>query len=155
MVAAGWILLQRFVRIRPKAPEAKTNLAVIRTLEFAYFEKHGAYVPADPTPAQIATSEALPWPLGPDVEHGFNTLGWRPEGSLRCQYAVAVEGLAFTAAALCPDREEVAAWGFVQPAPGQSRGIPGPFGRCSERGIVLSTGAPLLEVVGPCDETRP
>lgn len=36
IVAAGaWVLLDRFVRIRPKAPEAKLNLAAIRTAELA------------------------------------------------------------------------------------------------------------------------
>jgi hypothetical protein len=154
LVAAAWVSLEHVVRIRPKAPEAQINLAVIRTWEFMHFEEHGTYVAADPTPAQIPTSDRAPWPLHRDTPHGFNTLGWAPEGAVRCQYGVSVDGSAFTAEALCRHGDGVAAWGYVQPAPGQSRGIPGPFGRCSTLGTYNGSepGSYMLETVGPCDE---
>lgn len=79
IVAAG--LLDRFVRIRPKAPEApeaKLNLAAIRTAELAYFEQFGVYVSASPTPPRLPQSGREAWPLDPRAKHGFNLIGWAP-----------------------------------------------------------------------------
>ena len=119
-----------------------------------YFEKHGAYVSAEPTPPEIPGAERAPWPLAPDIHHGFNTLDFRPEGAVRCRYGITADGAAFTAEVLCPLDGGVAAWGYVQPAPGQPRGILGPFGRCSTRGVLIGRGpgSHVLETVGPCDE---
>ena len=149
-----WASFDRFVHIAPKIPEAVVNLAAIRTLEFMFFEKHGAYVSAEPTPAEIPGADRAPWPLTAGMAHGFNTLGFLPEGAVRCQYGVSADGAAFTIEALCPHGGGVAVWGYVQPAPGQPRGILGPFGRCSTRGVLIGRGpgSHVLETVGPCDE---
>ena len=155
IVAAG--LLDRFVRIRPKAPEApeaKLNLAAIRTAELAYFEQFGVYVSASPTPPRLPQSGREAWPLDPRAKHGFNLIGWAPEGQVRCQYAVFADGAAFTAEALCAHGDDIAACGYVQPAPGRPDGIPGPFRRCDIRGSRRSgdTESYALESVGPCEE---
>ena len=130
-VAGAAVFVGFFLKIRPKAPEAKINLAAIRTAELAYFEEFGVYVAAAPTPAQLPPHARTGWPLSRAAQSGFDTMGWAPEGAVRCQYAVAVEGAAFTAEALCAEESgSASAWGYVHPAPGESRGIPGPFGRC-------------------------
>ena len=153
-IAAARPSLDRFFRVKPKATEARTNLAAIRTTEFLYFEEHGFFVSASPTPPVIPGLERVPWPLRQEAPHGFNTLGWAPEGAVRCQYGVSADGAAFTAEVLCPHGDGVAAWGYVHPTPGQERGIPGPFGRCSTLGVhnVRKPESYLLDTVGPCDE---
>ena len=162
MVAAAWELRDRFfpfglLRQRPsahKGSEPFANLAAIRTAESRYFEKYGAYVSASPTPPEIPGPDRVPWPLGPEALHGFNSLDWAPEGAVRCQYGVSADGSAFTAEALCRYDDSIAAWGYVQPAPGKSRGIPGPLGRCRTLGVydARAPGSYRLEQVGPCDE---
>ncbi len=150
----AWASRDRIFRLKPKTLEARVNLAAIRTSEFMYFEMYGVYVAAGPTPPELLGSDRVPWPLRSETHHGFNALDWAPEGSTRCQYAVSAEGAAFTAEAICRHNDGTAAWGYVQPAPGESRGIPGPFGRCSPGGV-YNTRDPeksLLETVGPCDE---
>ena len=149
--AVAWVSRDRFFRMRPKILEAKVNLAAIRTSEYMYFEKHGVYVAAGPTPLELPGSDRVPWPLRSDTPHGFNVLGWAPEGPTRCQYGVSAKGAAFTAAALCAHNDGTAAWGHVQRAPGESRGIPGPFGRCSPLGVYIGEHL-VFETVGPCDD---
>jgi hypothetical protein len=135
-----------------KAREAKLNIASIRTAEQSYFNEFGVHVPAPAAPLETPGVLKMPWPKSSE---GFEKIGWEPEGDVYCAYGVAVEGPAFTAEAICDlDGDgEFQAWGYVQPAPGSTVGIPGPFGHCQPEGVFDSSNpAPLLEAVGPCKE---
>jgi type IV pilus assembly protein PilA len=140
-------------QLRAKAAEVKENLAALRVAEEAYFGEYGVYVVALPvTPAAVGSGKQS-WPLARSDVHGFNTLGWSPDGAVHFQYGVTVDatGSAFTAAG----RSDIDGdtnfntWGYVRPANGALVGVAGPWGTCQATGV----DGGVLKLVGPCDAT--
>ncbi len=156
LIAAAGFAGQNFLRVRmkPKAPEWRTNLAALRTAELAHFAEFDTYVAAAPVPAQVPRGKPVPWPLDSEAVHGFNTLGFAPRDATRCSYAVATDEASFTAVAVCDpwDRGEPIAWAYVGTEPGATSGVQGPFGRCSADGVWSARRGRVLNQVGPCDE---
>ncbi len=143
-------------QLNAKATEGKTNLGAIRTASEAYYSEYGRYASATPVVPATVGSVKQPWPLTGNESHGFNQIGFRPEGRVWYQYGMASNGTnAFTVEARSDiDADGVFnAWGYVKPAPGSSTGIDGPMGMCATSGVYnFQTGVnDLLEVVGPCD----
>jgi prepilin-type N-terminal cleavage/methylation domain-containing protein len=143
-------------QLKAKAAESRVNLSAIRNVEEAYFADSGVYVSALPvTPAAIGPVKVA-WGLAPGDSHGFNDLGFRPDGRVHFQYGVTTDGdSAFTIEARSDlDGDGVYnTWGFVKPALGTSLGVPGPLTTCPNTGAFdPETGAPnRLDTVGPCD----
>jgi type IV pilus assembly protein PilA len=84
------IAIPNFIKyqLRAKQGEARVNIVGIRTAEIAYFQAHDGFVPAGPVPATIPGK--MPADFSPD--EGFKSLGWSPDGKVRYQYRVVVEG---------------------------------------------------------------
>lgn len=141
------------MQFRSKASEVKGNLSAIRLAQEAYFGEFGLYVSAQPPVPAAVGSAKVPWPLAPTDPHGFNTLGFRPEGAGYFQYAASASGASYTAAARSDlDSDTVFnTWGYVHAAP--PPGVAGPFGTCPATGVFHpSTSSPnQLDLVGPCD----
>lgn len=143
-------------QLKAKAAESRVNLNAIRNAEEAYFADAGAYVSALPvTPAAIGPVKVA-WGLSPSDSHGFNDLGFRPDGPVHFQYGVTTDGdSAFTIEARSDlDGDGVYnTWGFVKPVMGTSLGVPGPLTTCPNTGVFdPETGAPnRLDTIGPCD----
>ncbi|HEY3446820.1 MAG TPA: hypothetical protein VGK67_10675 [Myxococcales bacterium] len=84
------IAIPNFIKFqeRSKQSEAKVNLRAIATAEKAYWAEHGKLIAAGPVPASV--------PKGLQAEFvaddGFRAMGWLPEGKVRFQYQVRVEG---------------------------------------------------------------
>ncbi len=146
----------RRMQYRSQSAEGRSNIASIRTIEEGYFVEFGSYVAALPTPAALPT-DPVPWP----GSVGFDTIGWAPEGVIRFQYAVVVNGgagipsNAFTAEGASDLDQDgtINLWGYVKQDP-LNAGVPGALG-CQASGVWDSfTLTPtLVETVGPCDAT--
>ena len=151
------IAIPAFIRfqLRTKASEVKANLAAVRVAEEAYHAEFNLYVSATPVPASVNSSKRS-WPLTAGTSHGFNTLGWVPDGTVYYQYAATTNGgTAFTAAARSDIDNDgnFNTWGYVRPVAGTSIGVVGPFGTCEASGAFneLTQTDDLLREVGPCD----
>jgi type IV pilus assembly protein PilA len=143
-------------QLRAKVAEGRTNLAGIYKAEESYYAEYGMYVSAAPVPTTAAGTQKRPWGLNPSDPHGFNTIGFAPEGRVYFQYAAASNGgSAITLAA----RSDVDGdgiyntWGYVKPEKGTGVGVPGPFGTCLQSGVIdPASGAPnRLNLLGPCE----
>ena len=111
------------------------------------------FLPAVPT--TVGSSNA-PWSLAPGDAHGFNTLGYRPEGRVYFQYAVAADASPAYTIEARSDLDGDAAyntWGYLKPALNTTTGIAGPFGVCPTSGVLdWDSGLfNLLKQIGPCD----
>jgi prepilin-type N-terminal cleavage/methylation domain-containing protein len=143
-------------KLRAKAAEGKTNLAAIQKAQESYFAEFGIYVSAAPVPPSAAGAQARPWSLNPGDLHGFNRIGFAPEGNVYFQYGAASNGGAALTLAARSDLDGDGAyntWGYVKPEKGAGSGVAGPFGVCPANGVYDHvTRAPnQLNKFGPCD----
>ena len=152
------IAIPAFIRfqLRTKASEVKSNLSGIRVSEEAYYAEFGVYATAMPVvPTSIGRAKRA-WPLTRSSSHGFNAIGWSPEGNVYYQYGVTSNGgTAYTIGARSNLDADVNfnTWGYVKPVTGGSVGIVGPFGTCEATGVFndSSRAMDLLNQLGPCD----
>jgi type II secretory pathway pseudopilin PulG len=143
-------------QLRSKAAEGATNIAAIQKAVDVYYAEHSAYVSAmPPVPAAVGPTEQ-PWGIGPDDPHGFNALGYAPEGQVYFQYGVTSDGsTAYTIGA----RSDIDAdggfntWGYVKPSGDTGAGVVGPFSTCAATGVLdpITLVPNRLDLVGPCD----
>jgi type IV pilus assembly protein PilA len=164
------IAIPNFMRfqLRSKAGEGKSNLAAIRTAEEGYFSEFGTYVLAAVNPAMNGGVSKQGWGLAPTAMHGFNTVGWAPEGDVYYNYAVnAVMAGMGAGAALdvftadgTSDLEASGInnnWGYVKGLPdGMNTGAVAGLasaGGCAATGVwdPVAAMASLFTTVGPCD----
>ena len=69
-------------QLRSKAAEGATNIAAIQKAVEAYYAEYSVYASALPvTPAAVGALKQ-PWGVGPNDPHGFNALGYVPEGQV-------------------------------------------------------------------------
>ena len=146
--------MMRF-QLKAKAAEGRVNIAAIREAEETYFAEWGVYASAVPVlPLTIGPNRA-PWVLTASDAHGFNDIGWSPEGSLYFQYgAKASGGLGYTIEARSDIDGDGAynAWGYVKPLIGTTLGIAGPLGLCPVTGVFDEKRVPnRLNLIGPCN----
>ncbi len=71
--------MMRF-QLRAKASEVRVNLAAIREGQETYFAENGAYASAVPVLPLSIGPVTEPWVLSETDVHGFNDIGWSPEG---------------------------------------------------------------------------
>lgn len=93
VVYFGWIAVTNFVSmgIRAKLAEVPHNLEGIRTAELAYHAQHGEFRSAGVCPREAPGRQQSAWEG--ECTDVFKTLGWTPEGAVRCQYmAEAIPG---------------------------------------------------------------
>ena len=143
-------------QLRSKAAEGATNIAAIQKAVEVYYAEYSVYVSALPaTPAAVGPIKQ-PWGVAPGDPHGFNALGYVPEGQLYYQYGVTSDGsTAYTIGA----RSDIDAdgayntWGYVKPSGGTGAGVVGPFMTCAATGVLdqVSLVPNRLNLVGPCD----
>jgi type IV pilus assembly protein PilA len=140
-------------QLRSKTGEARTNLAGIRTAEESYFAEYGLYVTAAAHPAAPVPTKQQ-WTAA--ATHGFNIMGWAPEGSVFFQYATDVGGAnntAYTASALgeLDGGGNTSDFGYVK-ADGAGAGIASTLNACPAGGVynAVTTANDLLSAVGPC-----
>jgi len=129
------------ISMRNKAVlEPRLILSGIRTSQQVYFKEYGTFVPMAPVPRGVPSSAKRLWPECPESIQwgeapGYCFTGYYPEGPTYCSYSVTVNeaGTAYTAEAICDlDNDgELMVWGVIVPAPGETEGIPGSWGRCS------------------------
>jgi prepilin-type N-terminal cleavage/methylation domain-containing protein len=159
LVAIGVPGFLRF-QLRAKSAEARTNLAAIRSAEEIYFTETGTYASCLPAvPAAVGTVKVA-WPLDGSGSHGFDLIGFEPEGRVHYRYGVVTNGggsddPAYTAEGQADIDGDgaVSSFGYVKPARISGVGVAGPLGNCAASGVYdHGTGAAnALEVVGPCD----
>lgn len=147
--------MMRF-QLKAKAAESRVNIAAIREAEEIYFAESGVYVSAVPVLPLSIGPVRVAWLLADTDVHGFNKIGWAPEGELYFQYGVKTNGeLAYTIEARSDIDGDGAynTWGYVKPIPGTSAGVAGPLALCPVTGVFdPGTGAPnRLNLIGPCD----
>lgn len=147
--------MMRF-QLRAKASEVRVNLAAIREGQETYFAENGAYVSAVPVlPLSIGPVKE-PWVLSETDVHGFNEIGWMPEGKLHFQYGAKTNGeLAYTLEARSDiDGDGIYnSWSYVKPIPGTTAGVAGPLGVCPVTGVIdpKSRAPNRLNLIGTCD----
>ena len=144
------------LQLRAKSAECKANLAAILKAEEVYFAEYGTYVSALPVRPALVGSQKQPWGLVPTADHGFNRIGFAPEGRLYFQYGATSNGaLALTIAARSDiDGDGIYnTWGLVKPVPNTGVGAAGPFGTCPVTGVFDPvTFAPnRMNTIGACD----
>lgn len=147
--------MMRF-QLKAKAAESRVNIAAIREAEEIYFAESGVYVSAVPVLPLSIGPVRVAWLLTDTDVHGFNQIGWAPEGELYFQYGVKTNGeLAYTIEARSDIDGDGAynTWGYVKPIPGTSAGVAGPLALCPVTGVFdHATRAPnRLNLIGPCD----
>jgi type II secretory pathway pseudopilin PulG len=153
------IAIPAFIRfqLRTKASEVKSNLSAVRVSEEAYHAEYGVYTSALPVVPTSIGRDKRTWPLTASTSHGFNAMGWAPEGQVYYQYGVVTSGggTAFTVGARSnlDGDANFNTWGLVKPETGTSLGIVGPFGTCQATGVFNdnSGAADLLNEIGPCN----
>jgi prepilin-type N-terminal cleavage/methylation domain-containing protein len=143
-------------QLRSKAAEAATNIGAIQRSLEAYSAEHNVYVSAmPPTPTTVGPLNQT-WGLASGDPHGFNKIGYVPEGQVYFQYGVTSDGAsAYTIGARSDlDGDGIyKTWGYVKPAKGTSTGVVGPFLTCAATGVLepASLVPNRLNMVGPCD----
>jgi prepilin-type N-terminal cleavage/methylation domain-containing protein len=146
--------LLRF-QLRTKVAEGRTNIAAIRKAEESYYAEYKLYVSALPAAPAAVGQLKTQWGLAATDAHGFNTMGFAPEGELYFQYAVSSDTTSYTIAARSDIDGDLVfnTWGYVQPRRGNSASVTGPFGTCPATGVFdPSTRVPnRLQTIGPCD----
>lgn len=143
-------------QLRSKAAEGVTNIAAIQKAVEAYYAEYSVYVSAMPaTPAAVGVMKQ-PWGIGPEDPHGFNAIGYVPEGQVYFQYGVTSDGsTAYTIGARSDLDGDGAynTWGYVKPSGDTAAGVVGPFETCAATGVLdpVSLVPNRLHLVGPCD----
>jgi prepilin-type N-terminal cleavage/methylation domain-containing protein len=142
-------------QLRTKAAEGRTNIAAIVKAEAAYYAEFNSYVSANPPQPATIGQQKTSWPLTASAAHGFNTMGFAPEGQLYFQYAVASDLKSFTIGARSDIDGNGAynTWGYVKPAPNDASAVLGPFGTCPATGVIdpVNQVADRVELIGPCN----
>ncbi len=77
------------MQYRAKRAEAPTNLRGISDSEVAYFVAHDAWVDAASNPGLALDKKAKTFNAG---MAGWVTIGWRPDGKVRCTYIATTFG---------------------------------------------------------------
>jgi type IV pilus assembly protein PilA len=145
-------------KLRSKLAEGKTNLSGIHKAQETYFAEYGAYVSADPTPVGDPDSQHRSWGLTPTAIHGFNRIGFSPEGQVYFQYAATTDGgsaVTLSARSDLDGNGDFNTWGYVKPTKGTASGVVGAFGVCPATGVLdpISRTPNQLREYGPCDVT--
>jgi prepilin-type N-terminal cleavage/methylation domain-containing protein len=133
-----------FFQLKARSAEGKINLAAIQAAEVAYLSEFGHYVSAVETPAGSVSSQQLLWPAD---SGGFDSLGWRPDGAVYFQYAVASDSQdGFTASAIADldNSSGRQAWAVMRPN-GVGARVPAVHSDC-DVSEMSSAGQ-----IGPCD----
>ena len=81
ILAAIAIPQYRKFQYRAKTSEAKTNIGAIRSCEEAYAAEHDEYLLARNTPTSVPSPTGS-WPSSGAGTDDFNSLGFRPSGSV-------------------------------------------------------------------------
>jgi len=143
-------------QLRSKAAEGLTNIAAIQKGQEAYYAEFNVYVSAMPVVPAIAGPTKRPWSLAPGDSHGFNAIGYVPEGQVYFQFGVKSNGNSAYTIGARSDLDGNSAyrtWGYVKPAGNTSSGVVGPFTTCAATGVLdpASLVPDRLNLVGPCD----
>jgi prepilin-type N-terminal cleavage/methylation domain-containing protein len=143
-------------KLRAKVAEGRTNLSAIHKAEESYHAEYGTYVSAFPARPLAVGPQAQPWELNPSDNHGFNQIGFAPEGRLYFQYSATSDGASALTIAARSDIDGNGifnTWGYVKPAPGTGTGVVGPFGTCLPSGVIdpVTRVPNRLNLFGPCD----
>ena len=151
------IAIPNFLRfqLRAKSSEGKTNLAAIRTAQEGFFSEFGLYIAADQHPVDLPGSQKAVWD-NTDQEHGFNVVGWAPEGDVYFQYEVEATDAgddppAFTAAAVADidgDGGDLQVWGYRKSVTGDGSDV---IDGTDCEGVLDGAGNEIYNTVGPCD----
>ena len=109
MSVLATLAVPRFLTLRLAAQRAEVpaNVASIRVSEIAYDAAQDSFVRADPHGGRL-DREAVPW----GDATGFHALGWRPEGDVRGEYEVQLDGNDFRVVGRCDvdDDDVIAEW---------------------------------------------
>jgi prepilin-type N-terminal cleavage/methylation domain-containing protein len=143
-------------QLRSKAAEGATNIAAIQKTIGAYYAEYNVYMSAVPPVPTTVGPTKQPWGLAPGDSHGFNKLGYVPEGQVYFQYGVTSDGnTAYTIAARSDlDGDGVyKTLGYVKASGGTGVGVVGPFSTCAATGVLdpASLVPDRLNLIGPCD----
>jgi len=135
-------------QLKAKTSEGKTNLAAIRTAEESVFAEFGSYVSANASPAAAGGTTKVGFTNVDGANQGFDLIGWSPEGRVYFNYAVAIAGSGFTAAAGADidGNSTFQIWGYKKlngAADVTSKNLGGTPTACA-------TGGLSPETVGPC-----
>ncbi len=150
------IAIPNFLRfqLRSKTGEARTNLAAIRTAEESYFAEYGTYVGATDYPGALLTSKQV-WT--PATTHGFEIMGWAPEGSVFYSYAVGTNNADYMAVAAgdLDGDTTTSDFAYIHPVPGAAAAstVPAYSGAgCAATGVynAVTTALDVLNAVGGC-----
>jgi type IV pilus assembly protein PilA len=141
-------------QLRSKSSEAKMNLGAIRTAELAAAAEFGSYIAAPVSPASYGGPNPVTFVDTGPVGGNFDSLGWQPEGDIYFQYAVTVDGGAFTAeaAADIDGNGTPQLWGYLMPDMSSQATVAGDLG-CQGVWDPATSSASIAEVVGPCGAT--
>lgn len=143
-------------QLRSKAAEASTNIGAIQRSLEAHYAEYNSYVSAMPPTPNTVGSTTQPWGLSASDLHGFNKIGFVPEGKVFFQYGVTSDGGTSYTIGARSDLDGDGAyntWGYVNPADDAPIGVVGPFDTCAPTGV-LDAGSMLpnrLQQIGPCD----
>lgn len=76
------------LQLRAKRAELPTNVDGIKTAELGYDAAHDGFVACSAHPSPVPVKTVVEWgfPTG-----GFDSIGWRPDGMVRGQYAVELD----------------------------------------------------------------
>jgi hypothetical protein len=113
------------------------------------------YVVASTNPVSLPGNQKSSWGLTPTASHGFNTVGWSPEGNVYYQYAVAGSAALDTYAADALSNLDNDGtnnnWGYIKSV-GSVAPVAGTLG-CPAGGVYnpVSMANDLFNTVGPCD----
>ncbi|MCB9797750.1 MAG: prepilin-type N-terminal cleavage/methylation domain-containing protein [Alphaproteobacteria bacterium] len=80
-----WSLMQ----LRARRAEPKVNMNGISVAQQAYVAAHDNYVSASANPGSALGKHTRPWS---ENEPGWEDLGFRPDGQIRCNYATQAFG---------------------------------------------------------------
>ena len=89
----AWIAASNFMTmgLRAKISEAPHNLEGIRAAELAHHARHGEFRSVGSCPQELPGRKQSAWEG--ECADAFKTLGWAPDGAVRCQYmAQAIPG---------------------------------------------------------------
>ena len=96
------IAIPSFIKyqLRSKRSEGALNIAAIRTAEISYAGTHDTYVNVSAEPRSSPNAQKAKWCAVGSCDY-FDTLAWRPEGSVYFVYGVnGANGNLFTATAI-------------------------------------------------------
>ncbi len=136
-------------QLKAKTSEGKTNIAAIRTAEESVYAEFGSYVSASVSPSVSTQSVKQAFVNKDGTNQGFDLVGWTPEGRVYFNYAVAIAGSGFTAAAGADiDGDMVSQqWGYKKQNAGVDVASKNLAGNAP---TTCATAGLQPETVGPC-----